>query len=323
VKSLSAALVAALLLLTACGSHSKQGATSPTSPSSRAPSASTTASGDPAWVTARVTTGAQPCGILGAAGKVWVSDYGNDDLVTIDPTSLEVSRGVAVGGKPCGLAFGAGSIWVEDYGSNEVTRVDAHTGGVQKTYPVGLSPYDVTFAAGAAWVTNYNDGTVSRIDAATGRVTHLRVGGTPIGIAPGGGSVWVGTGTGGIVGIDTRTARVTQRIRTDGSAGWTAYDGRRVWVNVGSTVAELDPVAGRIVRRSTVGTTPADGSVIDGVVWVPDQDGDIYRIDHGGVERPVTSGVGNPFVLAGYRGDAWAVDFVGTDVVRIDPSRLR
>ncbi len=295
------------------------------SPPSSAPSPTTSATDggpdDPDWVTGRVTTGDKPCGILGAAGRIWVSDYGNDDLVAVDPDTLHVGRSIEVGSMPCGLAYGAGSIWVEDYGSGQVTRVAASTMRVQHTYRVGPSPYDVTFAAGAAWVSNYGDGTVSRIDAGTGRVTSVPVGGTPIGIAASGGLVWAGIGI-GIVAIDPGTGRVVHRLRTPGAAGWTAYAGDRVWVNVGHQVWELDGRTGRVVARHRAGPQPEDGSVVGGVTWVPDADGSLRRYGDRVSSAPVPSGVGNPFVLAGYRGRVWVVDFTGTDVVRIDPSRV-
>ncbi|MGA8245840.1 MAG: YncE family protein [Nocardioides sp.] len=314
-----------LLTVSACGSTAGGAAapaTHPTSGSRASRSPSSPAPHDPAWVTGRVTTGSQPCGILGAAGRVWVSDLGNDDLVAVDPTTLHVGHSIKVGTKPCGLAFGGGSVWVEDYGSAQVTRVDARAGRVEHTYRVGGSPYDVTYAAGAAWVTNFADGTVSRVDAASGKVTTVQVGGSPTGIAPGAGSVWVGTGAGGIVGIDTATSRVTRRIHTPGPAGWTAYDARHVWVNVADQVWELDARSGRVIARQRAGTHPEDGSVVAGVAWVPDADGMVRRFGPGASGKPFASGVGNPFVLAAYRGRVWIVDFAGTDVVRLDPSRV-
>ena len=38
------------------------------------------------------------------------------------------------------------------------------------------------------------------------------------------------------------------------------------------------------------------------------------------VGDPIESSAANPFVLAGFDGGVWAVDFLGTDVVRIDPA---
>ena len=136
------------VIVSACGSSSNapETQTSPTSSGGPTQAASLRAKGDPAWVTGRVATGSQPCGILGAAGQIWVSDFRNDRLVSVEPNSLHVGPDVKVGSKPCGLAYGGGSVWVEDYGSAQVTRVNARTEKVEHTYRVGGSPYDVTFA---------------------------------------------------------------------------------------------------------------------------------------------------------------------------------
>jgi hypothetical protein len=205
-----------------------------------------------------------------------------------------------------------------------VTRVSTSDGTVQATYDVGDQPYDVTFADGAAWVTNYADESVSRIDARSGRVKRIRTGGTPIGIAPAGGRVWVGPGDQGIAAIDTGTGTVTATIPTDGSAGWTAYDADHVWVNVGATVVQVDPATASVTRTVAVGDKPADGTVVGDRVWVGDRGGDLYSFPVDGETtqaESVPSSVHNPFVGAELGGQLWLVDFVGTEVVRVDPRR--
>lgn len=310
-------VVAALLLTAGCGGSAGDATTRASDPSP---------TGSPSYVTARVSTGHKPCGILGVDGTVWVSNYGDDSLVSVDPDSGEVGEPVPTGGAPCGLAFGAGSIWVEDYGSDQVTRVSAADRVVEATYDVGASPFDVTFVDGAAWVTNHGDGTVSRIDAATGVVTSIETGGTPTGIAPAGGKVWVGLGEAGIAAIDTSTAAVTGRVAVDGPAGWTAYDEAHVWVNVGATVVQIDPATASVTRTVAVGDKPLDGTVAGGRVWVGDggAEGDLYSFPVDGDDttaRAVPSTLHNPFVAAELDGLLWVVDFVGSDVVAIDPSK--
>ena len=182
--------MAAALLLSACGTPGTQSASSkPTL--TPVPSSSPRA---PVAVTLRVTVGRKPCGILGAAGVIWISNYGDDNVVRLDPISgRSIGQPALTGRQPCGLAAGGGSIWTADYGGNSSTRIDQVTGQVLAKIPVGGAPYDVTFAAGAAWVTNYTDGTVSRIDPAGDGVTTISVGQGPAGIAPSAGSIWVAT----------------------------------------------------------------------------------------------------------------------------------
>jgi YVTN family beta-propeller protein len=307
------------LVLSACdGSGADHASTG--SPASEASTATATA--DPAYVVARVSTGHKPCGILGVEGRVWVSNYGDNTLVSVDPATGDVGPPAQTGSAPCGLAYGAGSIWVEDFGGDQVTRVSVADGTVQATYDVGDQPYDVTFAAGAAWVTNYGDGTVSRIDARSGQVTEVETGGTPIGIAPAGGKVWVGLGSEGIAAIDTATAEVTATLAGD-QAGWTAYDDSHVWVNLGETVVQIDPATATVTRTITVGSRPEDGTVAAGRVWVGDGRGDLYWFPVDGDDtqaQSVPSSVQNPFVAAELDGQLWLVDFLGTDVVRVDPA---
>jgi len=282
--------------------------------------------GDPAYVVARVRTGSQPCGVLVAAGKVWVSNYGDSTLVSVDPVTRAVSAPVEVGTSPCGLAFGAGSIWVENYGGNSVTRVDASTGAVQATVPVGNAPYDVTFADGAAWVTDYTDGTVSRVDATTNVRTVVKVGDTPIGIAHTPGAVWVPLPTSGrLARIDTGTLAVTEVPLAPG-IGWTAYDDHDVWVGNGTTgtVTRVDGASARVMATMTVGPKPLDGDVLDGTVWVPDKNGSLYPVDIAAntVGPAVPADTANPFVVSGGDHLLWVVDFAGTDVVAIDPAKV-
>src|SRR4051794_41899022 len=100
------------LVLAGCGGAESGG--SADDPKAGAGSATTR---DPAYVAARVTTGAKPCGILGVDDRLWVSNYADDDLVSVDPLTGAVGDPVPTGHEPCGLASGAGSIWVEDFGS--------------------------------------------------------------------------------------------------------------------------------------------------------------------------------------------------------------
>jgi hypothetical protein len=322
----TAVALVVLFLSAGCGGDSDSGVGSDAGSASGAgPSTSATAPGDPAYVVRRVEAGNQPCGILGAAGRVWVSLYGEDALIWIDPATGEVSAPIPTGDQPCGLAFGAGSIWVEDYGSDEVTRVNATDGSVEGTFGVGQAPYDVAFAAGAAWVTDYSSGTISRVDADTGKVTATDVGGQPVGIAAAGGKVWAGLKAEGIVGLDPATGEVAVTLPTDLDATWTAATDDAVWVNVGDTVVRIDPGTGTVVGTVGVGERPADGAVVGDDVWVGDHDGQLYRFPTGAADgdaTPVASGVSNPFVANELDGLLWVADFQGTDVVAIDPAQV-
>jgi YVTN family beta-propeller protein len=324
------AVVAAACVLSGCASPGPNVSVS-SAPSPAAPVASAQAL--PA--AARIHLGQQPCGIVATGTRIWVSNYGDGTLRSIDPATNRPGPPIPVGASPCGLAVGAGSVWVENYGSNDVTRVDAATGAVQATIDVGSSPYDVTFAAGAAWVTDYADGTVSRIDAATNRRTVIHTGGNPTGIVPAAGGLWVGLGgpvteagtTYTVVRIDENGAAVTDRLNAGRRPTWTASDGTSVWLSDAgnNSVIRVDPKARRVLDSQPLGASvPLDGDAAAGAVWIPDKGGRLYRIDpaSGKVTGRYDSGVGVPFVISGSGSTLWVVDYSGTDVVRLDLSAV-
>ena len=246
----------------------------------------------------------------------------------IDVATNRPGPEIAVGRSPCGVALGGGSLWVENYGSADVTRVDTASGTVLATIKVGALPYDVCYAFGAVWVTDYGSGTVSRIDPATNTRTAVATGGQPTGIAGAGGAVWVGLGSAGTVArIDPATLKVTDQVKVGVSADWTAVAGTGLWVTDAAdrAVVHVDTVARTVIATRTTATIPVDGDQAAGAVWIPSRSGGLYRIDPvtDAMTGPYPSGVGFPFVVAGSGDTLWAADYTGTDVVRLDASRIR
>jgi YVTN family beta-propeller protein len=230
---------------------------------------------------------------------------------------------IHVGKGPCGIAVGAGSVWVEDYTSNQVSRIDPKTDKATNVR-VGLGPYDVTFADGAAWVTNNSENTVSRIDPATNRARTIDVGASPTGVAPAGGAVWVtDKGDGTIARIDPATLAV-RRTHVGDFPAWTAWGDGQLWVADGDGIDQVDLATGRSGHHVQFGATVNDGDILAGKVWVTDASGDLHEIDArtGQVLGHWDTRLRNPFVLAGYAGALWVVDFKGTKLEEINPSKL-
>jgi hypothetical protein len=73
-----------------------------------------------------------------------------------------------------------------------------------------------------------------------------------------------------------------------------------------------------------LGAQVNDGDIVAGKVWVTDAAGDLHEVDAstGQVLGHWPTTLTNPFVLAGYRGALWVVDFKGTKLEEIDPSKL-
>jgi len=88
------------------------------------------------------------------------------------------------------VTTGFGSVWVADEEGKAVVRVDARQEAIVKTYGVGGSPLGVAVGAGSVWSSS-DDGTVVRIDPRTDETTVVRVGGAPRVVDVGAGAVWV------------------------------------------------------------------------------------------------------------------------------------
>jgi YVTN family beta-propeller protein len=93
---------------------------------------------------------------------------------------------------PSALVSAFGSMWVSAYGIDAVVRIDPELNAVVDTISVGDGPHAIAAGAGAVWVVNRLSDTVTRIDPRRNRVSAtIRLGGTPEGIAVADGHIWV------------------------------------------------------------------------------------------------------------------------------------
>ena len=123
---------------------------------------------------------------------LWVTDYPENAIQQIDPTSLTVIRTIPVGSAPTNLATDGQHVWVTNHYSATVTEIDSATGSVIRTIPVGTFPCGVSTDGVRVWVSNEVDSTVSVIDASTGTVigSPVRVP-SALGTSTDGRNVWV------------------------------------------------------------------------------------------------------------------------------------
>ncbi|MBA2767558.1 MAG: hypothetical protein H0U35_00200 [Sporichthyaceae bacterium] len=114
---------------------------------------------------------------------------------------------------------GFGAVWTTDFDDSVVRRLDAASGKVLATVQVEGNPIGIIAGGDSIWTAGYRLGLVSRIDPATNReVEAIRVGPDgPSGamrMAAQARYVYVDIySTSTVVQIDTRTGRVTKRIR--------------------------------------------------------------------------------------------------------------
>ena len=273
-------------------------------------------------VVARIDTGSKPCGVLFAAGSVWVTNFGDASLVRIDPATNAVVARIPVDAQPCGLAFGNGSLWIET-GSRVVDRVDVTANRVAARVRTGGDSYDVQVGGGSVWVTNRLPATVTRVDPKRNRVTKTikLAGAHPTGVAVAGRFVWVGDEQGAaLLRIDPRTNRVGRIASSQLGPAWFALSAGKLWVTnaVSRTASRVNTTTGKLSARVPVGTTPVDPDFVGGDLWVPNLgDGTLTRVDTVAARTVETVAVGGqPIVVAAGGGDVWVTDFAGSGVVR-------
>jgi len=177
-------LVAALFLtvLAGCG-----GSSSPSEPSAGQPDTGPEPVVQPSLpepttqgVVARVRTGDKPCAAIEAAGGLWVTNFGDDTVVKIDPARNRVVARYETASQPCGVAFAAGSLWIGSVGGQVLQQLDPNTGEIKAEIPAGGQIYDVQAGFDSVWLDNYQSNEVLRVDPVRAEVVHRHVVGNTI-----------------------------------------------------------------------------------------------------------------------------------------------
>jgi len=133
-----------------------------------------------------------PKAIAVGAHFVWVGDELAPAMWQIDAATDDVIANPGLRGAPTAITIAPdGSVWIASYGENLISHIDPSS--LQATtYEIGPGPVDLASGDAGIWVAQSLDGTVSRIDPSSGRVlATTSVGGTPGGVALGGGALWV------------------------------------------------------------------------------------------------------------------------------------
>jgi YVTN family beta-propeller protein len=141
--------------------------------------------------------------LVAVPGAVWVALPNANAFVRVDPVRNTVVATVKLPFAPCAfMAVDRSGIWSAGGScADVVAHVDARThkvtSRVYEPHPVGLALFD-----GSVWVAAIDSGNVDRIDSRTGRVVgRLHVGGTPVRLGVGFGSVWVNDDNGRLLRI--------------------------------------------------------------------------------------------------------------------------
>jgi serine/threonine protein kinase len=127
--------------------------------------------------------------------SLWVVNEAANQVVEVDPLTVQSDREITVGKKPVAIAVGDNVLWVANFDADTVTRVEIPGPGQAAStseFPVGDGPVDVAVGEGGVWVVNKLDHTLTRLDAESGAVVAtIGLGNEPQRVAAGEGRVWV------------------------------------------------------------------------------------------------------------------------------------
>ena len=125
-------------------------------------------------------------------GFVWVSSFGHDQLLKVDPNLNKIVATIPVGSKPRFLTVGGGSVWTLNQGDGTISRVDMETGKLVATIECGLQGEggEITFGAGSVWAALF-DFPLTQVDVKTNLPIRQWAGKGGDGVRFGFDSVWL------------------------------------------------------------------------------------------------------------------------------------
>ena len=243
-----------------------------------------------------IPVGRTPIAIAAGDGKVWVANFDDGTVQSIDPASNDASSAIGLGfdQAPSGIAVGGGFVWITSSTTGFLYRLDPAQSHSIVPVKLGVGVDGVAYGEGAVWVTNGQSDAVLRVDPqnpqAQPQSIALDQGSKPSGIAVGAGSVWVAESlTGLVVRIDPQQMKVVASV----------------------------PLL--------TGSNPDEVTFGESYVWVTEtQDDAVFRIDPGTNQGTTITGVGNgPTGVAAGNGFAWVANSLDGTVAKIDPKTAK
>ena len=252
--------------------------------------------------TARYAVSAHPGAVTTGAGRVWLADYRDGALWTLEPSTGELRRVTSVG-EPRDLTALGGKIYVVSDSvevaakvfTGTVARYDAVTG----VREAKLDLYTCTVAGGQGVLWSMGFSGDKRLSTDPGELRIVRDVSIPYRER-----------------VSVETTRINQRDLAVGYGSvWVLGDGidRRIW--------RIDRRSGRILATIELPFIPRSVAAGEGGVWVTAPlDDRVLRIDPetNAITATIPTGRGTSGVAAG-AGSVWVTSTIDGTVSRIDP----
>jgi streptogramin lyase len=225
-------------------------------------------------------------GVTGDGDDLWVAVDGST-LVRIDGATGEERASIQLGAQPLFalrdagfLAVGERAIWLTvpqlDTASHMLWRIDLTTGHVIAKIQLGPNPLSPLSDGRYLWIitTTPLRGQLRRVDMRSNRVTEVRVGDQPWGLAVGAGSLWVGHQSDREVWrLDRTTGETAAKVPISDAARGVGFGNGLVWVTTETGVLSIDPRTSKVIRTiDLIERAPDEGPIgvafVAGSVWV-------------------------------------------------------
>ena len=215
----------------------------------------------------------RPTAMVLDAGRLWVADMVDNQVVEVDPRTLHVVRSVTVPTGPSSLAVLGANVWVTSVIANEITSIDVRSGAVGTPVEVPGGAVRVAAGFGALWISGTSDMLTFFVPVSAQvrapRLEGITVGNGPIGVATGAGSVRAANAEGGTLSqVDPHSLRVLRTLRVGGDPLSLAVAGGHVYVGDGQAQTLRSPYPAPASKALGVGTTPRALLPVGGAVWV-------------------------------------------------------
>jgi DNA-binding beta-propeller fold protein YncE len=214
--------------------------------------------------------------------SVWIADASAEEVLRFGPPKRSVPTEIPVGGAPADVAVGRRWVWVA-LAEGSVARIVPSRNQAVANHIVEGKPTAIAATENAAWAALPDSGQIVRIGR-DGPFAPVNVGGRPVDLVAGDGSLWV---------LDQAGAQLLELNLEDGS--------------------ELhEPIE--------LGGSPRALDLGPGGVWVADEDADTLTLvdPNGVVHDPVDVG-SRPVAVAGGDDAVWVANAGADSVTRVTP----
>ena len=261
-------------------------------------------------------TGNWPVSMAYDGKNIWVGNVFENSLAKLDPKSGNILFKVSTADEPYEVLKAGNHIWESNFNTNSVSKY-ALDGTLAGTYSTGSGACGLAYVGTNIWVTNFLGNTITKLDAGTGAVlgTFSSGGTNPYSLTFDGKALWAINVDGNVTKMDT-DGHILATTNVGLWAHSAAYDGKNLWVTVGSTnqVAKVDTASSSVMGLYGSGGSNPDGICFDGKsLWVANTDS-VANIDPstGAVIRTISiANTANPY--------AAKIIFDGSSVWTSDP----